>query len=165
MHLLALRYSRLFHFIIPDSEFMAMSDAWRERVVYYGIAAALGVLLLLNFLGIFKTFFGIDTAVLIALLSGYKTFYNSLAALLEKRDFRRYGTLHCCGGRVVRGAKPCCRGGHVHRTSGRGPGVLRRRPDQRRRSSDSSNRCRAPPRESEKGRKKQFRLISFAWVI
>jgi cation transport ATPase len=44
-----------------------------------------GALLLLNFLGVFKTFFGIDTAILIALLAGYKTFCNALSALLEKR--------------------------------------------------------------------------------
>ena len=43
------------------------------------------MLLLLNLLGVFKTFFGIDTAILIALLAGYKTFYNSISALLEKR--------------------------------------------------------------------------------
>jgi len=62
-----------------------MTDAWRERLVYYAFAAGVGLLLLLNFLGIFKTFFGIDTAILIALLAGYKTFYNSVSALLEKR--------------------------------------------------------------------------------
>src|SRR5271155_5155522 len=61
-----------------------MNEAWRERIVYYGFAAAVGALLLLNFLGIFKTFLGIDTAILIALLAGYKTFYNSISALLEK---------------------------------------------------------------------------------
>jgi Cu+-exporting ATPase len=62
-----------------------MKEAWKERIVYYGFAAAVGALLLLNFLGIFKTLLGIDTAILIALLAGYKTFYNSLSALLEKR--------------------------------------------------------------------------------
>jgi HflK protein len=62
-----------------------MKAAWKERIIYYGFAAAVGALLLLNFLGVFKTFFGIDTAILIALLAGYKTFYNSLSALLEKR--------------------------------------------------------------------------------
>ena len=62
-----------------------MNEAWKERIVYYGFAAALGALLLLYFLGVFTTFFGIDTAILIALLAGYKTFYNSLSALLEKR--------------------------------------------------------------------------------
>ena len=36
-------------------------------------------------LGVFKTIFGIDTAVIITLLAGYKTFYNSISALLEKK--------------------------------------------------------------------------------
>src|SRR5271157_2437510 len=62
-----------------------MNEARRERIVYYGFVAVVGVLLLLNFLGVFKTFFGIDTAILIALLAGYKTFYNSFSALLDKR--------------------------------------------------------------------------------
>ncbi|MGO8788198.1 MAG: FtsH protease activity modulator HflK [Terriglobia bacterium] len=62
-----------------------MTDAWRERIVYYGFAAAVGALLLLTFLGVFKTLFGIDTAILIALLAGYRTFYNAVSGLLEKR--------------------------------------------------------------------------------
>ena len=57
-----------------------------ERADYLlRVCGRVGALLLLNFLGVFKTFFGIDTAILIALLAGYKTFYNSLSALLEKR--------------------------------------------------------------------------------
>jgi hypothetical protein len=31
-----------------------MNEAWRERILYYGFAAALGALLLLNFLGVFN---------------------------------------------------------------------------------------------------------------
>jgi HflK protein len=62
-----------------------MNDDKRERIRYYAFAAFVGVLLLLNWLGIFKTLFGIDTAVFITLLAGYKTFYNSLSSLLEKR--------------------------------------------------------------------------------
>jgi len=62
-----------------------MREEQRERVVYYSYAAGVGVLLLLNWLGVFTTLFGIDTAVFITLLAGYKTFYNSLSALLEKR--------------------------------------------------------------------------------
>jgi HflK protein len=62
-----------------------MREEQRERVIYYSYAAVVGVLLLLNWLGIFKTLFGIDTAVFITLLAGYKTFYNSLSSLLEKR--------------------------------------------------------------------------------
>jgi Cu+-exporting ATPase len=62
-----------------------MTESRKERTVYYAFAAVLGVFLLLNWLGVFKTIFGIDTAIIIALLAGYKTFYNSLSALLEKR--------------------------------------------------------------------------------
>src|SRR5580658_3360757 len=51
----------------------------------YGFAAVVGLLLLLNVAGIFKTIFGLDTAIFITLLAGYKTFYNSISALLEKR--------------------------------------------------------------------------------
>src|SRR5208282_4646767 len=62
-----------------------MQEEQRQRIIYYSFAAFVGVLLLLNWLGIFKTLFGIDTAILITLLAGYKTFYNSISSLLEKR--------------------------------------------------------------------------------
>jgi len=62
-----------------------MDDERRERIRYYSFAALVGALLLLNWLGIFTTIFGIDTAILITLLAGYKTFHNSVSALLEKR--------------------------------------------------------------------------------
>ncbi|MBV9081154.1 MAG: cadmium-translocating P-type ATPase [Acidobacteriaceae bacterium] len=62
-----------------------MDEERKERIRYYVFAAFVGILLLLNWLGIFKTLFGIDTAILITLLAGYKTFYNSISALLEKR--------------------------------------------------------------------------------
>jgi HflK protein len=62
-----------------------LNEERRERIIYYSYAGFVGVLLLLNWLGIFKTLFGIDTAVFITLLAGYKTFYNSFSALLEKR--------------------------------------------------------------------------------
>src|SRR5208283_2682212 len=35
--------------------------------------------------GVFKTLFGIDTAIIVTLLAGYKTFYNSISSILEKR--------------------------------------------------------------------------------
>ncbi len=57
----------------------------RERIRYYSFAAFVGALLLLNWLGIFRVVFGIDTAVFITLLAGYKTFHNSISALLERR--------------------------------------------------------------------------------
>jgi Cu+-exporting ATPase len=63
----------------------AMDEDRQERIRYYAFAAFVGVLLLLNWLGIFKTIFGLDTAIAITLLAGYKTFYNSVSALLERR--------------------------------------------------------------------------------
>ena len=62
-----------------------MDKERQERIRYYTFAAFVGVLMLLNWLGIFRTIFGLDTAILITLLAGYKTFYNSIAALLERR--------------------------------------------------------------------------------
>ncbi len=62
-----------------------MDEERQERIRYYAFAAVVGILLALNWLGIFRTFLGIDTAVFVTLLAGYKTFYNSISALLEKR--------------------------------------------------------------------------------
>src|SRR5690242_14190982 len=62
-----------------------MDEERKERIRYYAFAAFVGILLLLNLLGVFKTIFGIDTAVIITLLAGYKTFYNSISSLLEKK--------------------------------------------------------------------------------
>src|SRR5579872_2536558 len=61
-----------------------MDQERQERIRYYGFAACVGILLALNLTNVFKTFMGIDTAVFITLLAGYKTFYNSISALLEK---------------------------------------------------------------------------------
>src|ERR1700681_4726647 len=63
-----------------------MSEDRKEAslLAEYGLAAIVGILLLLIVSGTFKTIFGLDTAILITLLAGYKTFYNSISALLEK---------------------------------------------------------------------------------
>src|SRR5215510_9779790 len=62
-----------------------MDEERQERIRYYSFAAFVGALLLLNVTGVWKTIFGIDTAAIITLLAGYKTFYNSISALLERR--------------------------------------------------------------------------------
>jgi Cu+-exporting ATPase len=62
-----------------------MDDSRRERLRYFGFAGFVGLLLLANALGIFRTIFGIDTAAIIALLAGYRIFYNAISALLEKK--------------------------------------------------------------------------------
>ena len=63
-----------------------MDEERKERLRYFGFAGVVGFLLLLNLLGIFKTipFLGIDSAALLTVLAGYRIFYNSISALLEK---------------------------------------------------------------------------------
>ena len=56
----------------------------RDRIRYYLFAGAVGVLLLLNVTGIFRTVYGIDTAAIVTLLSGYRIFYNSISALMDR---------------------------------------------------------------------------------
>jgi Cu+-exporting ATPase len=61
-----------------------MDQERKQRIRYYGFAAFVGCLLALNLAGIVRTVFGIDTAILITLLAGYKTFFNSISSLLAK---------------------------------------------------------------------------------
>ena len=57
-----------------------------ERWLLYGLfTAAVGLFLLLNWLGIFTTIFGIDTAILLTLIGGYNIYYKAISALFEKR--------------------------------------------------------------------------------
>ena len=56
-----------------------------ERLRYFGFAGFVGILLLLNLAGYFKTIFGIDTAAIIAVLAGYRIFFNAISALFEKQ--------------------------------------------------------------------------------
>ncbi|MEO7142040.1 MAG: FtsH protease activity modulator HflK [Bryobacteraceae bacterium] len=60
-----------------------MDEERKERIRYFGFAGFVG-LLLLNLLGIFKTIFGVDTAAIVTVLAGYRIFFNSIAALLNK---------------------------------------------------------------------------------
>lgn len=56
-----------------------------ELLRQFGFAGATGLLLLLNVTGLFRTVAGVDTAVLIALAAGYKTFHYAISELLERR--------------------------------------------------------------------------------
>jgi Cu+-exporting ATPase len=51
----------------------------------YRFPAVVGLLLLLNVTGVFPSAFGLDTALIVTALAGYKTFYNSISALMEKK--------------------------------------------------------------------------------
>ena len=61
-----------------------MSEESNRPLGYLVFAGVVGVLLLLNWLGTFRTIFGIDTAILLTLIAGYKVFYNAIAGLLER---------------------------------------------------------------------------------
>ncbi|MBN8733586.1 MAG: cation-translocating P-type ATPase, partial [Acidobacteria bacterium] len=56
-----------------------------ERVRYFGFAGIVGLLLLLNLTGTFREVAGIDTAAILTVVAGYRTFYNAIAGLLERR--------------------------------------------------------------------------------
>jgi len=60
-------------------------DEGKERLRYFGLAGVVGLLLLLNLTGVFRTVAGIDTAAILAVVAGYRTFYNAISALLEKK--------------------------------------------------------------------------------
>jgi len=62
-----------------------MSEETNRPFGYFAFAAVVGVLLLLNWLGTFKTIFGLDTAILLTLIAGYKIFFNAIAGLLERK--------------------------------------------------------------------------------
>ena len=67
-------------------EFSAqVTDDRGEKLRYFGFTAVVGVLLLLNLLGVWKTIFGLDTAALLAVIAGYRTFYNAISGLLDKK--------------------------------------------------------------------------------
>ncbi|MCW5977960.1 MAG: FtsH protease activity modulator HflK [Bryobacteraceae bacterium] len=59
-------------------------DEGKERLRYFGFAGVVGLLLLLNVAGVFTNVFGIDTAAILAVVAGYRTFYNAISLLLEK---------------------------------------------------------------------------------
>ena len=67
------------------SEDHAINRDRRERVKYVGFTLVVGVLLLLNFLGIFDSILGYDTAIFLAVLAGYKTFYRAIAELFDRK--------------------------------------------------------------------------------
>ncbi len=61
-----------------------MTSERNERIRYFAFAGFVGLLLLLNLTGYFKTIFGLDTAAIVTVLAGYRIFFNAIAALLEK---------------------------------------------------------------------------------
>jgi len=52
---------------------------------YIIFTAIIGLLLLLNWLGIFQTFLGINTAIILTLIGGYKIFWGALESLFKRK--------------------------------------------------------------------------------
>lgn len=59
------------------------AERW-ERIRYFGFAGVVGVLLVLNLTGVFRTIGGIDTAAILTIAAGYRTFFNAIHGLLER---------------------------------------------------------------------------------
>ncbi|MBN2373509.1 FtsH protease activity modulator HflK [bacterium] len=52
---------------------------------YIIFTSIIGVLLILNWTGIFRTLFGVNTAIFLTIIGGYKIFFTALSELLERR--------------------------------------------------------------------------------
>jgi HflK protein len=72
----------IFQHISPEDLEKSDSGKWPAYLLF---TSTVGVLLLLNWLGIFTELWGVNTGVWLALIGGWRIFYNSVSALLEKR--------------------------------------------------------------------------------
>src|SRR5262245_53879426 len=68
--------------ISPEDLEKSDSGKWPAYILF---TATVGVLLLLNWLGVVTELWGVNTGVWLALIGGWRIFYNSVSALLEKR--------------------------------------------------------------------------------
>ena len=69
------------HYVPPPSN---LRDAHADRIRTFAFAGVIGILLLLNVTGIFRTIFGIDTAAILALVAGYNVFYQAISRLFAR---------------------------------------------------------------------------------
>ncbi len=60
-------------------------DERKRLIQQFGYAAFIGILLLLNVTGTFTTVAGIDTAAILALIAGYRTFFTAVSGLLQRK--------------------------------------------------------------------------------
>ena len=69
------------HYVPPPSD---LRDAHADRIRTFAFAGFVGFLLLLNFTGVFRTVFGIDTAAILTLVAGYRVFYHAISSLFAR---------------------------------------------------------------------------------
>ncbi|MGD0365248.1 MAG: FtsH protease activity modulator HflK [Bryobacteraceae bacterium] len=60
-------------------------DERKRLIQQFGYAAFIGILLLLNVTGTFTTVAGVDTAAILALIAGYRTFFTAVSGLLQRK--------------------------------------------------------------------------------
>ena len=60
-------------------------DERKQLIQQFGFAAFIGVLLLLNATGVFPTIAGIDTAAILTLIAGYRTFFTAISSLMQRK--------------------------------------------------------------------------------
>jgi HflK protein len=60
-------------------------DERKQLIQQFGFAAFIGFLLLLNVTGTLTTVAGIDTAAILALTAGYRTFFTAISGLLQRK--------------------------------------------------------------------------------
>jgi P-type Cu+ transporter len=60
-------------------------DERKQLIQQFGFAAFIGLLLLLNVTGIFTTVAGIDTAAILTVIAGYRTFFTAISGLLQRK--------------------------------------------------------------------------------
>ncbi|MGH9630851.1 MAG: hypothetical protein ACRD7E_21275, partial [Bryobacteraceae bacterium] len=70
------------HYVPPPDD---LRTAAADRVRTFAFAGVVGILLLLNVTGLFVTILGVNTAAILALIAGYRTFYHSIASLLARQ--------------------------------------------------------------------------------
>ncbi len=70
------------HYVPPPAD---LHDAHIDRIRTFAFAGFIGVLLLLNVTGVFRFVFGIDTAVILTLVAGYRVFYHAIGSLFARQ--------------------------------------------------------------------------------
>lgn len=70
------------HYVPPPAD---LREARIDRIRTFAFAGLVGVLLLLNFAGVFRTVFGIDTAAILTLIAGYRVFYHAISSLFARQ--------------------------------------------------------------------------------
>src|ERR1700722_4922752 len=60
-------------------------DERKQLIQQFGFAAFIGILLLFNVTGIFTTVAGIDTAAILTVIAGYRTFFTAISGLLHRK--------------------------------------------------------------------------------